>query len=104
MRTVKNLDVLSKDFNAVKNEGEKKRRDDAEKMKRCEKYHFETEKGVRQKKYKLAAGKSCSLFDWKEMRSLSHALAPAQESKRSFGRPLLPVIRKVFWVRKSQEK
>ena len=62
MRTVKNLDVLSKGFNAVKKtEGGKKRKDDAEKMKRCEKYHFETEKGVRQKKYKFAAGKSCSL-------------------------------------------
>ena len=104
MRTVKNLDALSKGFNAVKTEGGKNAETMRKKMKRCEKYHFETEKGVRQKKYKLAVGKSCSLFDWKEMRSLSHALAPAQESKRSFGRPLLPVIRKVFWVRKSQEK
>jgi hypothetical protein len=42
--------------------GGKKRREDAEKMKRCKKQHFEAEKGVRQKKYKFAAGKSCSLF------------------------------------------
>jgi len=30
-------------------------------MKRCKKQHFEAEKGVRQKKYKFAAGKSCNL-------------------------------------------
>ena len=41
------------------------------------------------------------------MPGLSHALVPAQESKRwSFGRLLLlPVTQKVyFWARKSQEK
>ena len=41
------------------------------------------------------------------MPGLSHALVPAQESKRwSFGRLLLlPVIQKgLFWARKSQEK
>ena len=59
---MKNLDALSTGFNAVKKlEVEKKRRDDAEKMKRCKKHPFEAEKDVRQKKYKFAAGKSCSL-------------------------------------------
>ena len=40
------------------------------------------------------------------MPGLSHALVPAQESKRSFGRLLvLPVIQKsLFLARKSQEK
>ena len=51
MRTVKNLDVLSKGFNAVKKtEGGKNAETMRKEMKRCEKYHFETEKGVRQKK------------------------------------------------------
>ena len=45
MRTVKNLGALSKGFNAVKKlKVGKKRRDDAEKMKRCKKHPFEAEK------------------------------------------------------------